>query len=257
MEFLRPSRRRTVLSELIYVLLNILVAVAILAVVYFVESPIPAFLVVALSKWRIFAVRPQYWYANIIANIVDIIVSVSLVVFLTYASGALYIQIALTLLYVAWLLYLKPSSKRSMVVAQAGVGLFVGVTALMHVSYEWWASAVVVVMWLIGYSAARHALIAYKEPHFALLSLLWGLVIAEIGWLTYHWNFAYNLGFSGNLLLSQAAIVTALISFLAERMYSSYSHHETVRFSDIVLPLLLTISVSIILLTFFGTVKGV
>ena len=257
MEFLRPSRRRTVLSESVYVLLNILMAAAILAVVYFVESSAPAFILVALSKWRIFAVRPQYWYANITANIVDIIVSLGLVVFLTFASGALFVQIALTMLYVAWLLLIKPSSKRSIVVAQAGIGLFVGVTALMHVSYDWWASAVVVLMWIVGYSTARHALIAYKEPHFALLSLLWGLVVAEIGWLTYHWNFAYDLGFTGSLLLSQAAIVTTMVSFLAERTYSSYHHHQTVRISDIVLPFLLTVSTIIILLTFFGTVKGV
>ena len=257
MEFLRPSRRRTVLSDIAYIGLNVLMAVIILAVVYSVASPLPAFILVLLSKWRIFAVRPQYWYANIVANIVDIIVSVSFVVLLVAASGALYMQIALTALYILWLLLLKPSSKRALVVSQAGVGLFVGVAALAHISSEWWASVVVVLMWLIGYSVARHVLTAYKEPHFALLSLIWGLVVAEIGWLTYHWNFAYDLGFTGNLLLSQAAIVTALLGFLAERMYSSYHQHQTIRVTDIVLPALLTVSIIIILLTVFGTVKGV
>lgn len=257
MEFLRSSRRRTVLSDVAYIGLNILMAIIILAVVYSVASPVPAFLLVVLSKWRIFAVRPQYWYANIVANIVDIIVSLSFVVLLVAASGALYAQIGLTALYILWLLLLKPSSKRSLVVAQAGVGLFVGVTALMHVSAEWWASFVVILMWVIGYSVARHVLTAYKEPHFALLSLIWGLVVAELGWLSYHWNFAYDLGFTGDLLISQAAIVVTLLAFLAERMYSSYHHQQSIRSADVLLPALLTISTIILLLTLFGTVKGV
>lgn len=256
MEFLRPSRRRTILSEVAYVLLNVLMALAILLVVYFVESPLPAFVLVVLSKWRIFAVRPQYWYANLSANIVDIIVSLGFVVLLVAASGGLIVQIILTMLYIAWLLLLKPRAKRTMVVLQAGVGLFVGVTALMYVSSDWWASPVVLLMWVIGYSVARHALLAYKEPHFALLSLIWGFVVAEIGWLTYHWNFAYELGSAGSILLSQAAIVVTLLGFLAERVYSSYHHNQVVRFSEVLLPFLLTTSLIVLLLTVFGTIKG-
>ncbi|HEY1085137.1 MAG TPA: hypothetical protein VGE34_00240 [Candidatus Saccharimonadales bacterium] len=256
MEFLRPSRRRTMLSETIYVILNVLMAGAILGVVLAVESPLPALGLVLLSKWRIFAVRPQHWYANLTSNLVDIIVSVSFVIWLYLASGALSAQIALTLFYIAWLLFLKPQSKRVYIVLQAGVGVFVGVTALMHVSYDWYASPVVLLMWLIGYSAARHVLLAYKEAHFALLSLIWGLILAEVGWLLYHWNFAYHLGFAGKLQISQAAIVVTLLCFLAERAYASYHYHQTIRLNDILLPLLLTVGTIGMLLTVFGGIKG-
>lgn len=259
MELLRPSHRRNLLSEVIYILLNVLMAIAILVVVLAIDSPVPAFGLVLLSKWRVLAVRPQYWGTNIIANTVDIIVSLSLVILLYAASGSLYAQIVLTILYIGWLLLIKPRSRHGLVVLQAGVGVFFGVSALMQVSYGWWASPVVLAMWVIGYSTARHVLTAYKESHFSLLSLLWGFVMAEIGWLTFHWNFGYNLYFVGDIQLSQAAIISVLLGFLAERTYASYHHneHKRIRFNDIVLPLLLVVSVVAVLLTLFGSVRTI
>lgn len=255
MEFLRPSRRRTVLSETVYILLNVAMAVAVLGVVLAVENPLPAFLLILLSKWRILAVRPQYWLANVVANAIDMILGLSFVIFLYAASGAFVAQVILTLLYIAWLLLLKPQSKRHWVVLQAGIGVFFGVGALMQVSYDWWASAVVLGMWVIGYTAARHILTAYKEPHFALLSLIWGLVTAEIGWMAYHWNFAYNLPAAGDLQLSQAALIVALISFLGERTYASYHRNKVVKLSEIILPILLCVSSIGLLLTIFNTIS--
>lgn len=256
MEFLRVSRRKSFLSEMVYILLNILMALAILGVILTVQSPLPAFGLVLLSKWRIFAVRPQHWGANLVSNVVDVIVGVSFVVFLYAASGAIVTQIILTALYIAWLLVLKPQSKRFAVVLQAGIGQFVGVAALMHISFDWWASPVVLLMWVIGYSAARHVLIAYKEPHYALLSLIWGLIVAELGWLTYHWNFAYDFGISADLFLSQAAIIVGLFGFLAERGYASIHEHGSLRRGDIIMPSLLVVGLVTILLTVFGRVEG-
>src|SRR5687768_12692056 len=112
MEFLKSSKRRSIISELVYVALNVGLAVAILAVVWAIESPLPALGLVFLSKWRVLAVRPRYWFANVQANLVDLIVSVSVVVLLYAASEAIVAQILLTALYIVWLLYIKPRSKR-------------------------------------------------------------------------------------------------------------------------------------------------
>ena len=256
MEFLRPSRRRTLLSEAVYILLNVGLALAVLITIIVINSPYPALALILLSKWRVLAVRPQHWFAHIISNTVDIIVGVSFAIFVYLASGSLFIQLLLTALYVAWLLVLKPGSKRSYVVAQASVGLFMGVMALAQVSHDWWSSAVVVVMWIIGYTTARHALGAYDEPHTHILSLVWGFVLAELGWLTYHWTFGYALSFTGNLQIPQVAIIAILLSFLAERTYASYHKHDKqVQFGDILLPLLLTVSVIGVLLTTFNSIR--
>lgn len=252
MEFLKSSKRRSLISELIYIILNIALGVAILVTVWAVGTPFAAFGLVLLSKWRVLAVRPRYWFANVQANLVDIIVSLSVVVLLYAASGAVTTQCILALLYIGWLLFIKPRSKRLYIAAQAGIAIFLGVTALMSVSYDWVVSAVVLLMWLVGYSAARHVLGSHEEAHISFYSLIWGLVFAEIGWLGYHWSFAYGLPGVGNIKLSQMAIIAVVLSFLSERVYSSYVKHGSVRSSDVLLPCLLAGSVILLLLIFFN-----
>jgi hypothetical protein len=254
MDFLKSSKRRSLLSELVYILLNVALAVAILVIVWAIESPIAAFALVLLSKWRVLAVRPRYWFANIQANLVDIIVSLSIVVLLYAASGALAAQIIITLLYIGWLLYIKPRSKRVFVAVQAGAAIFLGVTALMSVAYDWMASPVVLLMWIIGYSAARHVLGSYDEAHISFYSLVWGLIFAELGWLAYHWTFAYEIPGVGEIKLAQIALIALAISFIAERVYGSYTKHGSVRSSDVMLPILLSVSVIMILLVFFNKI---
>lgn len=253
MEFIKSAKRRSLWSEIAYIALNLLLAMAILVVVIAIESPLPAFGLVLLSKWRVLAVRARYWYVNIQSNMVDIIVSLSLVALLDAATGALFAQIIITILYALWLLVLKPRSKRSLVVAQAGVAAFVGVTALALVSYDWYASLVVAGFWLIGYSTARHVLSAYQhEAHLSFLSLVWGFVVAEIGWLSYHWTIAYDLIGVGDIKLPQVALIVVIVSFLGERVYSSFAHHGHVRSSDVLLPTLLSVSVVLMLIVFFN-----
>ena len=255
MEFLKSSKRRSLVSELIYILLNVALAVAILAVVWAIDSPIAAFALVLLSKWRVLAVRPRYWFANVQANLVDMIVGVSTVVLLYAAGDALAAQIILTLLYIGWLLLIKPRSKRIYIAAQAGTALFLGVTALMTVSYDWIASVIVLAMWLIGFSTARHVLGSYEEAHISFYSLAWGLVMAELGWLAYHWTFAYGLPGVGDIKLSQTAIIALAISFVTERVYASFVKHGSVRSSDVLLPILLSVSLILVILAFFNNVS--
>lgn len=233
-------------------MLNVALAAALLAIVWGIGSPYAAFALILLSKWRIFAVRPRYWFANLQANMVDIIVGISTVVLLYAAHGAVAVQVVLTLLYVGWLLIIKPRSKRTYVAIQAGTAVFLGVTALMTVSFDWIASPVVLLMWVIGYSAARHVLGSYDEAHISFYSLVWGLLFAEIGWLAYHWTFAYTLPGLGDIKLPQVAFIALAMSFMAESVYASYTRHGSVRSNDVTLPLLLCVSIILILLLFFN-----
>lgn len=262
MEFLKLVRRRSFISELVYTVLNIALAVAVLLIVRYTEAVWFAILLVILSKWRVFAVRPRYWWANLRSNMVDFIVSVSVVIHL-YAINAspisegrqLVLLIILTLAYIGWLLFIKPRSKRSYMALQAGVAVFFGSSALFMVAYNWPVSLVVIGMWAIGYSAARHILSSYdEETHALFISLAWGLVFGEIAWVAYHWAIAYPLPVVSSLLLPQVAIVTTLVSFLALKCYDSFYHHAKIRMSDVLLPLLFTVSVLIVLLIVFNRV---
>src|SRR5579864_9010093 len=68
-----------------------------------------ALAIILLSKWRMFAVRPRYWPANIRANAVDIIVGVSFLVLMVHSGTQLW-QLILALLYAVWLLVIKPGT---------------------------------------------------------------------------------------------------------------------------------------------------
>src|SRR5579885_2531651 len=77
-----------------------------------------AFAVVIISKWRMFAVRPRFWPANVCANSVDIIVGLSIVLFMT-KSGSHWLQLVWTVLYGVWLINIKPASGSLMTSVQA------------------------------------------------------------------------------------------------------------------------------------------
>jgi hypothetical protein len=262
MEFLKLVGKRSFISELVYTILNIALAVAVLLVVWFTGSIGFAVLLVLLSKWRIFAVRPRYWWANLRSNMVDIIVSVSIVLTMSTINASsisenfqLLLLVGVTLLYIGWLLFIKPRSKRVYICIQAAAAILLGSAALFTISFDWPVSIVVVGMWLIGYTAARHVLASYdEETHGLFLSLAWGLVLAEIAWVSYHWAIAYPLPIVSQLMLPQIAIVTTLLSFLAFKIYDSFYHHSKIRMSDVLLPLLFTLSVFIVLLVIFNRV---
>src|SRR5688500_18851426 len=147
MEFLKLSKKKTLFSEFIYVILNIALAVGVLVVVWAVDSPWAALALVLLSKWRVLGVRPRYWYANIQANLVDIIVSVSVVILLYAASGAVLTQCILAALYIVWLLFIKPRSRRIFIALLAGIALFLGISSLALVAYDWNVFFFVLAMW--------------------------------------------------------------------------------------------------------------
>lgn len=260
MEFLKTIKRRSFINEALYVSLNVGLSVALLLIVRTTGSMWLAFVLVLLSKWRVFAVRPRFWFANVQANMVSVIVSVSFVVFLyiTNSSGigdwqTLAVQLILVMFDIGWLLFLKAQSKRVYVVMQSAVALFFGITALFAISYGWSASPVVLLAWLVGYSTAEHVLSSYDdESHIILLSLAWALGVAEICWLAYHWTIAYRLPIASAVLIPQVSIVILCFGFIAYKSYDSYVRRQKIRINDILLPLLFSISIICILVLFFN-----
>ena len=253
MEFLRAPKRRSNVSDIAYIALNIALVVVLFVVAHAVDSLWLLIGIVLLSKWRIFAVRPRYWAANLMSNLVDIIVGIGYVTFLYGANdeeGAFLIfQIGISVLYALWLLVIKPRSSRSMMAVQALTSLFVGTTTLGMLAYKTDAVVFVIGMWIIAYAGARHVLSSYDEQYQRFFSLVWALVIAELGWLGYHWQYAYKVPSSGDFKLMQLALVSTLFGFLAERVYASYAANQRVRIQDVVMPLVFVIAlVGIILI---------
>ena len=260
MEFLRLVRRRSFLSEVIYIGLNVAFAAALLVVMKTTDSIWLAIVLVLVSKWRVLAVRSRYWFANIQANLVDLIVGLSIVGYLNAIVNTDSLTsmqewvflIIVTVAYIVWLILIKPRSSRRFIVAQAAVALFMGTSILFSISYDWPASLVVIMMWLIGYATARHVLTSYEETHLLPLSLAWGVVLSEVGWVAYHWTVGYRLPTTNDLFLPQVAIIVLLLGFVTIRSYDSFHHHQKIRTVDVLLPALFSVSVILVLAIFFN-----
>jgi hypothetical protein len=216
MELLRAKATRTRLSEGIYVVLNGLLPVAVFFLVRYFDPPYLAVLLVLLTKWRILALRPRYWWTNLKVNMVDIIVGLSSVGLIYLASGELVVQVVLAAAYAAWLLILKPLSSSHGVLLQAGVAQFIGLTTLFHF-YLLPEPLALLAIWVIGYSTARHVISNYEEQHVEMLSALWGLFVLELGWLAWRWTVVYNMGLP--LRVPQIALIMLVIGFCAARMH--------------------------------------
>lgn len=224
MDLLKFVARRSFLSEIIYVLLNVALALGVWFLVSYFGSPLIAYGLILVSKWRVLSVRPRFWFANIQANAVDILVGVGFATLLWLSASSVVLQTVLTMLFIGWLLYLKPRSTKAAIATQAGVAQFVALTVLFSLTYGLDVAVAVVFAWVIGYSSARHILSAFEEKATVFLGFIWGFVMAEVVWVAFHWNIGYSVPYTmTELRLPQAAIIMGLLGFIALRYYKALS----------------------------------
>jgi hypothetical protein len=178
-----------------------------------------ALLLILLSKWRMFAVKPRHWPAKIRANAIDIIVGVSILVFMVQ-SGSQFMQLTWAVAYAVWLILIKPGSKVLSVSAQALIGQFVGLTALFLLGNKQaiFLSSIVLILatWGICYLAARHFLASFDEPHTRFFSYLWGYFGAALVWLLSHWLLFYGPIAQPTLLITVIGFGLATLYYLQE-----------------------------------------
>ncbi|HEX5744107.1 MAG TPA: hypothetical protein VFX84_01510 [Candidatus Saccharimonadales bacterium] len=174
---------------------------------------IVAAVIVVLSKWRMFAVRPRFWAVNVRANAVDLMVGLSIVLFMTHYDG-LFMQILLVLAYGIWLTVIKPGSGMLIVTAQAFIGQLASLSAL----YLTWADgpvwALTLLTGMLCFWAARHFLDAFDEPYARMLAYVWGYFGAALAWLLSHWLLYYRGVALTTLLLSTLGYGIAVLYYL-------------------------------------------
>lgn len=185
-------------------------AVFILVQLHFAQV---AFSVVVLSKWRMFAVRPRFWAANVRANAVDLMVGLSIVVFI-HGTGSYIFQLMFAVIYAVWLLAIKPKSGIFMITVQAFLAQLAALTAL----YFAWADKPIAVLTLATglfcFLAARHFLDTFDEPYAKMLSYVWGYFGAALAWLLSHWLLFYHGLSLVTLLLSTLGYGMAVLYYL-------------------------------------------
>jgi hypothetical protein len=165
-----------------------------------------ALMVIILSKWRMFAVRPRYWLANIRANMVDIIVGFSVVSFM---SGTKLLSTILIwgAAYSFWLIVIKPRSSPFMVGAQAFIAQGLGLVALFTNHNQIHQVFLVALTWLICFSSSRHFLVTFEDNANRSLSHIWALFAAEMALILGHWSIVYSHA------VPQIALILSLVGY--------------------------------------------
>lgn len=194
-----------------------------------------AALIVILSKWRMFAVRPHYWTANIRANAVDIMVGISAVIFMAHSDTATW-QIIWAFSYGLWLVLLKPGSSIFKVSLQATIAQLVAMIALFLNWGDAPLGVLVVASGVISYLVGRHFFTSFDEPHAPLYAYAWGYFAAAMVWVLGHWLLFYGL-------LAQPTLLLAVIGYGLATLY--YFDH-TDRLSNIMRRQFIFIMVAII-----------
>ncbi|HSX47647.1 MAG TPA: hypothetical protein VLF63_02630 [Patescibacteria group bacterium] len=206
---IKPTSGFSYFFHLLLVLI-IPIAVYILVTLNFIQL---ALSIIVLSKWRMFAVKPRFWAANIRANAVDLMVGISIVAFMTQTDSSL-IRLLWVTIYGFWLLVIKPSSNIPIVTTQAFIAQLFALMAL----YLVWANAplyaLTILTGLFCYLAARHFLDAFEEPYSRLLAFSWAYFGGALAWLFSHWLLYYHRISLPAILLSSLGYGLALLYYL-------------------------------------------
>lgn len=217
MELINSVARRSKIGEIGHVILNLTLVVSVLGLVLIFNSPYLAYLAVILSKWRIFAVRPRFWWTNLKSNLLDITLGMSIVTLIWQNTGWFAVQVMFCVAFAIWLVFLKPLNKHVALVAQAGIMQFVALWALFTIAYSLPQIVVVVVAAVVGFVASHHVINIFAEEfEDTLLNLSWAFAVAVLGWITWYWTIAYT-----PLRVPQISLVVTLLGFWALAIYQT------------------------------------
>lgn len=201
-----------------------------------------AILLIVLSKWRMFAVRPRFWMTNLITNGVDIMVAVSLVLFMA-STTVVWWQLLWTLAYGGWLIWLKPRYDVLSVTAQAMIGQLLGLSLLYLKFGDSSIVGLVAGTWLVTYLSARHYLTSFEESHSPLLAHIWAYFSASLAFVLGHWLLFYGT-------IAQIIVILTTIGYgLAAMYYLDATERLTALLQRQLLAIMLAILVIIVVLS--------
>jgi hypothetical protein len=197
-------------SHIFYLALNVLLPILAYILVR-IDFVAVAIILIFLSKWRMFAMRPRYWVANLVSNGVDIMVAVSLVLFMATTSVAWW-QLLWVVVYGVWLIWLKPRYDVLSVSAQAMIGQLLGLS-LLYLKFG--DSSIVLLVagtWLVTYLSARHYLTSFEESHSPLLAHIWAYFSASLAFILAHWLLFYGT-------IAQIIVILTVIGYGLAALY--------------------------------------
>lgn len=195
-----------------------------------------ALLIILLSKWRMFAVRPRHWLAHVRTNAVDIIASLSFLTFMVN-SNSMSMQLLWLVAYEIWVLYLKPGTTTLLVGLQALIAQFIGLTALFIAFQDVSISLYVIAVSAICYFCSRHFFTGFNEENASIYSWIWAFFGGSLAWLMGHWLLFYGP-------ISQTAVFLSVIGY---GLVTLYFLDETDRLSTLLRRQVLFVIIAVII----------
>lgn len=205
---------RSGFSNVFHLLLTFLLP-GLLFILVRIGFPGLGFALIILSKWRMFSIRFRHWPAFFRANAVDLMVGLSVLIFMVNGHTAAW-QLVLAVAYGFWLVFIKPGSSVFMVTIQAIIGQFCGLMALFIGWEEAPLYGLVVATWFICYFSARHFFTSFDEPLTRLFSYFWAYFAVALVWLLGHWLLFYGVVAQPTLLLMVLGFSLAGLYYLEE-----------------------------------------
>jgi len=256
-DYIMLRKGRNALSSVTHIVLNVALALISTALTVISGNWIFGVLLVILSKWRVVAVRRRYWWLNFRSNLVDFTVGLS-IVYLVYAAGTedglnLW-HIILTAIYIIWLVVIKPRSESVMTELQSLFAVFFGTFASVLVASNVDPIVGVLLCFGIGYGASRHVLVQGEEHDYTLTTFIFGLMLAELSWIFYHWAIVYKITLAGaTLAIPQLPLAATTIFFLFARGYKSAVRHDgAIRVDDIAMPAIFSALLMVVMIFLFS-----
>ncbi len=202
-------------SKILHLLLNFLFPLMLVLLVRLNFYQL-AFSLVVISKWRMIAIKPRFWLANIRANSVDLIFGLSIVIFMAQSSN-IYYQLGWVLIYISWLIFIKPSFDLLIVSLQAFIAQLVGLSAVYLIGINEPLYILVFATGVVCYLVSHHFFDNYDETYSKLLSYSWAYFGASLAWLLGHWLIYYKV-------LSQPALILSILGYGLSMIY--YLDHK-------------------------------
>jgi hypothetical protein len=209
---------------MLHALLSLMLPAAIYILIQNFSLYSVAVMVVLLSKWRVFMVKPRFWLDNIKANGVDFVLGLS-VVALMYLSGkggildglafnskVMYLRLTFALFYAFWLIVIKHFSSKIGIAIQSYLSVIFG----LLVSF-WYLAFIPQI--LVGISvvliisaASYHIRLSYQDSNEgSRLSLMWLLVTSYS--LTFLFNYMSSYSIGGLFIITSSGLLLT-ISFI-------------------------------------------
>ena len=252
-DFILARKSRNIASSMVHVMMNILLGIGAVLITLLSNNPLLGLILVITSKWRVFAVRPRYYWINLKSNLVDYIVGISIVL-LAYSAGNSFlpIHIILAAFYCIWLIFLKPMSSEKANLMQSLVAVFLGISASVIMTSNLDSIVLIILAFIVGYSASRHVLVQSDDRDYTLTTFVCGLVFAETAWLCHAWNIIYTFGSTG-IRIPQLTLILTIFAFAYNYARQLIiKKQQDYRFKDIALPVIYSAILILIIIIWFS-----